>query len=438
MNLCLFEDDAVDHLRPLVDTRPVWDLRLALRSPRDTAVDAFQPDRIFLHCRSLVRAPADHRSRPDLVTRVPEGDVLFVNGRFVAAEGEAVATIRRAVAEGAPPTTFVDGDTVLAAWIPDARTHLPADLLEGDAVPADAFATSRSVDLSVQTDAPLRRIDRPADLIDLLPDALTRDVAARRGRYNILEDIYSRRDADVHESVIGVRSEDIVLEEGVTVRPGAILNASEGPIFVDRNATIAEQAVVRGPCYIGEQSQVKVGANVHTSAFGTYCKIGGEVHDSIVHSFSNKSHAGFLGHSYLGRWCNLGADTNTSNLKNNYGEISLYDAADRDFAGTGRQFMGLVMGDHSKCGINTMFNTGTVIGTCCNVYGGGFPPRYLPPFSWGSPEQGFTTYRLDKALEVAEHVLGRRDRAFTDAHRQNLTDLFEQTREEREELLGGG
>jgi len=437
MNLCLFEDDAVNHLRPLIDTRPVWDLRLALRSPRDTAVEAFQPDRVSLHCRALVRDVTDFHTRPPVVTTVPDGDVLFVNGRFVAAEGDAVTMIRDSITDGAPPTTFVDGDTVLAAWVPDAASRLPEDLLEADAVPTDALSTGRVVDLAIEQDR-VPVIERPADLIGSLPEALTRDIAARRGRYNILDDIYSRRNAAVHESVVAVRPEDIVLEEGVTIQPGTIVNASEGPIYIDRNATIAEQAVVRGPCYVGAQSQIKVGANVHTSAFGTYCKVGGEVHDSILHSFSNKSHPGFLGHSYLGRWCNLGADTNTSNLKNDYGEVTLYDAEDRDFVGTGRQFMGLVMGDHAKCGINTMFNTGTVIGTCCNVYGGGFPPRYLPPFSWGSPEQGFTTYRLDKALEVADHVLSRRDRTFSDGHRDNLVRLFEATRSERDDLLGSG
>lgn len=436
MTLCLFEDAAVAHLRPLVETRPVWDLRLALRTIRETAVDALQPDRVVLHSRSSVRSLSSATAPRSAATPPGDDGLLLLNGRFVARDGPVLDRVRRDAAAGTPPTAFRIGDTLAAAWLPpDAQ---PDGLLDREAVTEDALPVDTVVDLSADAEGSVCLVDGPATLLDLLPGALHRDVSARQGRYNILDDIYSRRNTDVHESVVAIHPENIVLEEGVSIRPGAILNASDGPIVIDRRASIAEQAVVRGPCYVGPRCQIKVGANIHTSAFGTYCKVGGEVHDSILHAFSNKAHAGFLGHSYIGQWCNLGADTNTSNLKNDYGEVRLYDPAAEASAGSGRQFMGLVMGDHSKCGINTMFNTGTVIGTCCNVYGGGFPPRYLPPFSWGSPEQGFTTYRLDKALEVAEHVLGRRDRAFTDAHRQNLTDLFEQTRTEREELLEGG
>jgi UDP-N-acetylglucosamine diphosphorylase/glucosamine-1-phosphate N-acetyltransferase len=370
-----------------------------------------------------VTAPAHPNAR---LNALPDGaDVLFVNGRFVAA-GPAVEAIRAHVTDGGGARAFVRDDTVVAAWVPDAAARLPPDLLSDSAVSATAFA-----DLPVTTVEDATLVGRPWDLLGTLPPALRRDIAARTDALPTRPPP-DRPQADVHPSVTSVRPEHIHLGAGATVRPGALLNAEDGPIYVDENATVFEQAVVRGPCYVGPKTQVKPMADVQNAAFGYYCKVGGEVHDTVIHSLSNKSHPGFLGHAYLGRWCNLGADTNNSNLKNDYGEVSAYAPADGAFVDTGRQFAGLFMGDHSKCGINTMFNTGTVVGTCCNLYGGDFPPRYVPPFSWGGPGDGFSTYRLDKALSVAERVMGRRDTPFTDADRTLLTTLFERTAPERE------
>ncbi|MEM8560544.1 MAG: hypothetical protein AAGG50_22190, partial [Bacteroidota bacterium] len=160
------------------------------------------------------------------------------------------------------------------------------------------------------------------------------------------------------------------------------------------------------------------------SAVGPWSKVGGEVSQSVVHSYSNKGHDGYLGNAYLGRWCNLGADTNTSNLRNDYGPVTLFDAVAQAFLPTGQQFLGLVMADHAKCGINTMFNTGTVVGVASNVYGGGFVPRLVPSFAWGGwQERGFVPYRIDKALQVAEAVMKRRDIVLTDAERTLLTTI---------------
>jgi len=432
MTLCLFEDDQVDHLRPLIDTRAVYDLRLAIRSLRETSVEAFEPDRTRLHARSLVAGLTDQRlSIPNAAvsSEVPDDDVLFVNGRFVAEEGPVVNRIRRASRHNESAVAFTAGETLVAAWIPAASDQLPHDLLAQDALSLTSFGDVRKVDL--RAGASPKMIGRLWNLIDELKPALARDIATRRQQARRPTEIRASSGVDVHESCITVNDREIFFANDVSLRPGVILNASDGPIYIDEGATLFERCLVKGPCYIGPKTQIKTGANVQTCSFGTYCKVGGEVHDTIFHSLSNKSHPGFLGHSYLGRWCNLGADTNTSNLKNDYGEVSLYDAAEGDFVGTGRRFMGLVMGDHAKCGINTMFNTGTVVGTCSNVYGSNFPPRYLPAFSWGSPDDGFTTYRLDKALQVAEHVLSRRDRTFTAAHRSNLEMLFTATEAER-------
>jgi UDP-N-acetylglucosamine diphosphorylase/glucosamine-1-phosphate N-acetyltransferase len=181
---------------------------------------------------------------------------------------------------------------------------------------------------------------------------------------------------------------------------------------------------------------VKPLAQIQRCAVGSWCKVGGEVTDSVLQAYSNKAHTGFLGHSYLGQWCNIGAGTTTSNLRNDYGPIKLYDASTGAFEPTGRQFLGLFMGDHAKIAINMMLNTGTVVGVCCNLFGSGFPPRYLPSFSWGDPSAGFQEYRLEKALQVAEAMMARRKQALTDEERALLTAIFETTRVERGQVAG--
>lgn len=423
MHLCLFEDNRVSALRPLVETRAAYDVRLGGRTVLETAHDAFAPTGLILHARPLV-ADVARRAREALVNTLPEGsDVLFVNGRFVAEEGEALAQLTQAPKRD-QAHAFVQNDTLVAAWVPDAAARLPDDLLARPALTADAFA---SLSTTALDDATL--LGRPWHLLDTLRSALARDIESQT-ESPAPGALGERPHAAVHDSVTSVRDEQIHLGRDATIRPGAILTAEDGPIYVGADAIVHERAVLRGPCYIGPKTHVKIGANVEGTAAGTWCKIGGEIHDAIFQGFSNKSHPGFLGHAVLGRWCNLGADTNNSNLKNDYGEVMAYAPDEERFVDTGRQFAGLFMGDHSKCGINTMLNTGTVVGTNCNLFGGDFPPRYVPPFSWGGASS-LTEYRLDKAFEVAERVMARRDTDFTEADRTLLTTLFEQTQAER-------
>jgi UDP-N-acetylglucosamine diphosphorylase/glucosamine-1-phosphate N-acetyltransferase len=425
MHLCLFEDDHVPALRPLVEGRAAYDLRLGIRSVLETARDAFAPEGLALHARPLV-APVTDEAHDAPVNALPEdANVLFLNGRFVATGGAATSQIRSHVAGDGAARTFTHDGTLVAAWVPAASTHLPADLLETPALPAAPFSDLPTTSLEEAT-----LLRRPWTLLDTLRPALHRDAAALAAGGTDAP-LPTRPHASVHESVVAVRPSQITLGADVTVRPGAVLNAEDGPIVLGDGASVAERAVLRGPCYVGPQTQVKVGANIEGAAFGYWCKVAGEIHDTILHALTNKGHPGFLGHAYLGQWCNVGADTNNSNLRNDYGEVTAYAPTEGDFVPTGRQFAGLFMGDHSKCGINTMLDTGTVVGTCCNLYGGDFPPRYVPPFSWGSSRDGFTTYRLEKALSVAEHVMGRRDVPFTEADAALLRALHERTADER-------
>ena len=186
--------------------------------------------------------------------------------------------------------------------------------------------------------------------------------------------------------------------------------------------------MIRGPFALCENSTLKMGSKIYGSTtIGPHSKVGGEVNNSVIFGYSNKAHDGFLGNSVIGEWCNLGAGTNTSNLKNNYAEVRLWDFESESFAKTGLQFCGLMMGDHSKCGISTMFNTGTVVGVCVNVFGSGFPRNYIPSFSWGG-SQGYTTYLTKKAFEVAKAVFMRRGLDFTEQEARILEFIFENTK----------
>jgi len=218
----------------------------------------------------------------------------------------------------------------------------------------------------------------------------------------------------------------IFIEKGAKIEC-AILNSTTGPIYIGKDAEIMEGTFIRGPFALCEGSSTKMGAKIYgPTTIGPHSKVGGEISNSVIFGYSNKGHDGFLGNSVIGEWCNLGADTNTSNLKNNYSAVDIYDHATKKMVPTGLTFCGLMMGDHSKCGINTMFNTGTVVGVCANIFGGDFPPKFIPSFSWGG-SAGFIPYQLDKAFETAERVFERRHKVFDETEKGILKKVFSLT-----------
>jgi len=230
----------------------------------------------------------------------------------------------------------------------------------------------------------------------------------------------------IPETVHCINKEHIFLEEGASVVL-ASLNATEGPIYIGKDAEIMEACAIRGPFALCEHATLKMGTKIYgPTTVGPHSKVGGEVTNSVIFGYSNKGHDGFLGNSVIGEWCNLGADTNNSNLKNNYAEVRLWNYQTGGFTPTGLQFCGLMMGDHSKCGINTMFNTGTVVGVSANIFGSGFPRNFIPSFSWGG-SAGLSTYKTDKAFEVAKAVMSRRNMEFNEEEAKILTHVFEET-----------
>ncbi len=239
-----------------------------------------------------------------------------------------------------------------------------------------------------------------------------------------------RKSQPIPESANVISPENIFIEEDVVLE-FATLNASKGPIYIGKGAEIMEGTFIRGPLAVGDDAVIKMGTRIYGgTTIGPKCKAGGEINNSVIFGNSNKGHDGYMGNTVIGEWCNLGADTNTSNLKNNYAEVRLWDYEKEGFAKTGLQFCGLMMGDHSKCGINTMFNTGTVIGVSANIFGSGFPRNFIPSFSWGG-SSGFTTYLTKKAFEVSRVVMERRKQEFTKEDEKIMEHIFEETKKWR-------
>ena len=255
------------------------------------------------------------------------------------------------------------------------------------------------------------------------------DVAIREDFELLTDDRISQL---IPKSVNVIAPENIFIEEGAKLE-FVTLNASTGPIYIGKNSEIMEGSVIRGPFALCEYGRVKLASKVYgATTVGPHSVIGGEVSNSVLFGYSNKGHDGFLGNSVLGEWCNIGADSNNSNLKNNYEEVKLWSYETENFAKTGLQFCGLMMGDHSKCGINTMFNTGTVVGVSTNIFGSGFPRNFVPSFSWGG-NSGFTTYITSKAFQTAKIVMARRNVDFSDEDAKILENVFELTKKFRKD-----
>ncbi len=337
------------------------------------------------------------------------------------------------LAEKYPMVEMESNIMINASFLPNKElVEIIKGLEENQAVFKDedvvAFYTKEN-----QEDIDLETFEAIEYLDDILRIENTWDIFSKNGE--AIEDDFElltkgRQSQAIPEMTVAFNRKDIFIEEGAKL-PLCSLNAENGPIYIGKNAEIMEGSMIRGPFALCEGAAVKMSAKIYgPTTVGPYSKVGGEITNSVIFGYSNKGHDGYLGNSVLGEWCNLGADTNNSNLKNNYAEVRLWNYDTESFARTGLQFCGLMMGDHSKCGINTMFNTGTVVGVSANIFGSGFPRNFVPSFSWGG-SSGFTTYLTKKAFEVAKVVMSRRNIEFTDQDAAILEHVFEETKKFR-------
>lgn len=301
-------------------------------------------------------------------------------------------------------------------------------LISEDGKPIASFAEKVFSEPKTQIDGPIFKTKNKFDQIKY-----TWDIFALNGK-QIIEDIRLMALEPNGEKLSFTNSvyepDNIYIEEGAIVEC-AILNAKNGPIYIGKNAEIMEGSLIRGPFAIGENSVLKMGTKVYSdTTIGPNCKVGGEISNVVFQGNSNKAHDGFLGNSYIGEWCNIGAGTNSSNLKNNYSLVSCFEYTLNEYIETSLQFCGLIMGDHSKIGISSMLNTGTVIGVACNVFGSQFPPKHIPSFSWGGAG-GFTEFDPKKAMDLAKKVMERRNITFDNIAQQTLLKVFEMTASQR-------
>lgn len=266
---------------------------------------------------------------------------------------------------------------------------------------------------------------QPVTIIDQVWKIYQKNGAEIREDFTLLTQ--GRKSGAIQDSFTQIYNPDqVFLEEGVQIK-AALLNAENGPIYLGKNSVVNEGALIRGPFALCEGSHVNMGAKVRgDTTVGPHSKIGGEVSNSVIFAYSNKSHDGFLGNSVIGEWCNIGADSNTSNLKNNYENIKLWSYAKGGFKDTGLMFCGLMFGDHSKCGINTMFNSGSVVGVNASIFGAGYPRNFVPSYAWGGAA-GFITYKLDKALDTASKAMARRNVELTETDREIFKTIFDES-----------
>lgn len=385
MNYVLFDESRRNNLLPLTFMRPVADIRFGILTIREKW-------EYFLKCKTSTLTENYLSAKFPLVK---EKENIIINGA-VCPNDKLIDEIGQLQAGQA----LVKGDTVIAMYLNEADFEKPSGAVE-----------------EVETEAEFLEINNTWDIFAKNGLALAFD-------YELITK--GRKSQKIPAHCLAMNPENIFIEPGAEIL-ASTLNASAGPIYIGKEAVVMEGSNLRGPIALCEHAQVKMGAKIYgATTIGPWSKVGGEVNNSVIFGYSNKAHDGFLGHSVIAEWCNLGADTNTSNLKNTYDQVKLWSYPDESFIETGQQFCGLIMGDHSKCGINTMFNTGTVVGVSSNIFGSGFQRNFISSFKWGGVT-GFSTFLPKKAIEVAKGMYGRRELEFTDIDAKLIEDVYNLT-----------
>jgi UDP-N-acetylglucosamine diphosphorylase/glucosamine-1-phosphate N-acetyltransferase len=389
--ILLFDDPAIrGSLLPFTFTRPVADIRVGILKISEKW-EKYTSSEAFFLTQEYLQIKFPKNTKP----------ALAINGAWLPEDFsfDILKKLR-------PNQALFWGKTLLASYIGESEKNL-------------GFASDKEV---IQLEKEHTLIQKSWNIFQFNASEIKKDFELlTKGRK-------SQPINDPHTIEYG--SENIFIEEGAKIK-AAVLNAEAGPIYIGKNAEVQEGALIRGPFALCEGSTVNMGAKLRgDTTVGPFSKVGGEISNAVFFGYSNKGHDGFLGNSVIGEWCNLGADTNTSNLKNNYAPVKLWDYTKGGFSNTGLQFCGLIMGDHSKCGINTMFNTGTVVGVGSNIFGDGYPRNFIPSFSWGGAA-GFSTFTLPKFEETVKAVFGRRGKEWTQTEKEIIERVFDLTKSYR-------
>jgi len=383
MNIILFDGQEWNNLRPLTLTKPVGELRMGILTFKE-------------RWEKLIPGNYSYLTQEYLSEKFPaqiENTNLFLNPAYFTDEYFLNAVLKLKEGE-----SFWTGENLIAANC--------------------SFEDFQSRNFSGNL---IRKTEKNFTHIEHLWDLFTHNDQAIRFDFELITN--GRKSQPVSDTNGIMNSENIFLEEGA-VAEFSMLNAKAGPIYIGKDAEIMEGSLIRGSLSLCEGAKLNMGAKIYPgTTVGPYCKVGGELNNSILMGYSNKGHDGFLGNSVLGEWCNLGADTNNSNLKNNYSEIKIWDYNTKDYINTKLQFCGLMMGDYSKSAINTQFNTGTVVGISANIFDAGFPPKFIPSFSWGGSE-GSERFNLEKSCEAIAKMMERRKKILTDTEKKIIEHIF--------------
>ena len=385
MNYILFDGDVRVSLLPFTYTRPVADIRIGILTIRE------KWEKYLSNTTTTITEEYLEAKYP----MVELGENVLINASFLPTKRlvEQVTNLSKNQA-------IFKGEEVIAFFTSDTQEDVDFKSYDQIEFQEELLQIKNTWDIFLLNDLAIQ-----ADF-----DLITQEQTSQ----------------PIPEGVQVIKKENIFIEEGAIVLLSS-LNASNGPIYIGKNAEIMEGCSVRGPLAMCENSVLKMGTKVYgATTLGPFCKVGGEIKNSVLFGYSSKGHEGFLGDSVVGEWCNIGADTNTSNLKNNYAEVKLWNYQMEKFTKTGLQFCGLMMGDYSKCAINTMFNTGTVVGVSTNVFGSGFPRNFVPSYSWGGAAS-FSTYQLKKVIEVARVVMKRKDIFLSEVDENILQHVFDET-----------
>ena len=393
MNYILFDDSTRINLLPFTFTRPVADIRIGILTIREKWEK-------YLGCKTSTLTETYLNKKFPLVE---EDENILINASILPTQ-KLVDEIKSLK----PNQALSSGDYIIAF----SSSDVALDNISDD---------TTSVVEEIETNALFTKLNNVWEIFSFNDEEIRND-------FSLITK--GRKSAKLSDTNRCSGAENIFIEEGAKVE-FSIINAKTGPVYIGKDAEIMEGCMVRGPFAMGQDAVLKMGAKVYgATTLGPYTKVGGELNNVVFFGYSNKAHDGFIGNSVIGEWCNLGADTNASNLKNSYEEVKLWSYTDETFIGTGLQFCGLIMGDHSKCGINTMFNTGTVVGVSANVFGSGFQRNFIPSFTWGGVS-GFTTYDIKKAIRVATRVFERREIEFNEIEQNILTSVFKLTYKNR-------
>ncbi|WP_224490993.1 GlmU family protein [Robertkochia flava] len=385
MNFILFDGPVRNSLLPFTFTRPVADIRIGILTIREK----------WEHYLGYTTTTVTEDYLTDLFPMVEMEENILINASFLPNE-ELVALISD-LKEG---EAIFSGEEVVAFFTSDTQEEVDLDSYKAIEYEGDCI-----------------RVKNTWDIFSKNGEAIEED-------FNLIT--RNRKSMPIPGSNRVIAPENIFIEEGAVVEC-CILNATHGPIYIGRDALVMEGSAIRGGFALGENGVVKMGAKIYgPTTAGPSSKIGGEISNVVIFGYSNKGHDGYLGNAVIGEWCNIGADSNNSNLKNNYAPVRIWDYESERFAHTGLQFCGLMMGDHSKCGINTMFNTGTVVGVSANIFGSGFPRNFIPSFSWGGAA-GFTSFKPEKAFEMADAMMNRKGLKLSEKEKAVLQEVFEQT-----------